>query len=1633
MVEHDEVSKLLEAWAAQPDPADSPRREILEFAEVFLKVAAGSDLSAQPADRVAAAIVSLFEQMRQRPLDQARVRVGSLELANPDNDDAGTNPAAGTVIDLVVDDCDYIIESVLLTLRRFGCNVQSMMNAVVGVARDPQGALVDFAAAPGAAARPGSPAAAGDHRRESVVHIVIDPIADAARRGDLELALSQALDSVLVVSTTWPEMRQRLLAAAAALAPSDPLGGQLLTWFAKDNFLFFGACSPDPDVADIGLCGLSDWKPLPLIEQPHPGVMIVESKRRATVHRAAPLMRIVVWIPDDGTGSGERREEYFGLFPAHVYTLPVARLPLVGGRVDEVIERAGFVTGGHNERHLRSLMESYPREELFQIDTDTLFEHSIGLLNLQDTERVRIFARQSRSGRFVSVLAFVPRDRFDTHTRVEVVQAIADAYGSSEPNFAVLMGDGPFARLHVRAHAPDGEVLNEVDAAPLEAELTAITEGWVDGVGRALKAQLGFGPGAALASEWADGFPEGYRSCRTAAQTVVDIGILTALDEDDLAIELSQPGIDGLIDGLDARPVPSPDAPPGTGEVAASESQADLRVTLYRSGGPLTLSAMLPLLQDLGMTVLDEHPYELVSASGVRRWIYDVGVRARSGAPSIADRESFEAALLAVWQGEAESDGFGALVLGAGISWRDVAVLRAYRRYLRQIGSTFSQIYFEQTLLGNPDIVTQLVEYFHTRFAPHFEGSEADRAAAETELAAAIDRSLERIVSLDEDRMLRGFKMLIGATDRTNAFVPEAETLAFKLDPARIDDLPLPVPAHEIWVYAPRVEGVHLRGGAVARGGLRHSDRREDFRTEVLGLMKAQQVKNSVIVPVGAKGGFVCHQLPENDRAAAHEEAVACYRMFIAGLLDVTDNIVAGEVVPPAGVVRHDGDDPYLVVAADKGTATFSDFANEVSMARGFWLGDAFASGGSTGYDHKAMGITARGAWESVRRHLYELGIDSQRDPVRVVGIGDMSGDVFGNGMLLSPTIELVAAFDHRHVFVDPTPDPVTSAAERQRLFDMPRSSWLDYDPSLISAGGGVFDRGAKAVDVGSKMAAALGIEAGEMTPNELMRAILRAPVDLFWNGGIGTFVKASDETHLEVGDRTNDGIRLDATELRVKVVGEGGNLGLTQRARIEFAMLGGSINTDAIDNSAGVDTSDHEVNLKVLLNQVVDRQQLTVDARNELLASMTDEVAAQVLVDNVEQNVALSMAHANSLSMAAVHRRMMAVLEADASLIREVEFLPTDEALVERARDGHGLSRPELAVLLAYEKNRLTELLTADDLAGDPAFAETLDDYFPEQIPESLRAAIATHPLASNIVATAVVNQMVNRAGLTMVMRLVQETGASVAEVVRAHRVAWLVGDIERAWQELSDLAPGVAAETQLRGFLELRRLAERSTRWVLRHRSDLSDPASLAGQLRPGVDALASELRPKLPPRQRQRLAADSRAFVEAGLPADLADRVVWAPMAVPTLDQVDLALSRSVDLAAVAEVWSGVGDRLHLDWLDRQVTALDRSDHWMAMARTASRSDVATARRELVAAVLDAGGDSSGGEGADVDNGGGGTVGLAAVKDWLARNRPHTGRYESLVADLRASESVELSHITVAVGELRDVLAKVTGAAG
>jgi glutamate dehydrogenase len=1016
----------------------------------------------------------------------------------------------------------------------------------------------------------------------------------------------------------------------------------------------------------------------------------------------------------------------------------------------------------------------------------------------------------------------------------------------------------------------------------------------------------------------------------------------------------------------------------------------------------------------MGVEVVDERPHEVKPAGSPPVWIYDFGLVHEAGGELQTGEVNgiFQDAFARAWRGTVENDGFNRLVLRARLTWREISVLRAYCKYLRQTGSTFSQDYMEDALVDNPHIARLLVELFETRLDP----SRQDRADSER-LEGEIEEALDAVVSLDEDRILRSFLAVTLATLRTNYYqsTPEGDPkphLSFKLDPEKIPGLPLPLPRFEIFVYSPRTEGVHLRGGEVARGGIRWSDRREDFRTEILGLMKAQTVKNAVIVPVGAKGGFVVKRPPaEGGREALQQEVVACYKTLIRGMLDITDNISGDEIVPPPDVTRYDDDDPYLVVAADKGTATFSDIANELSAEYGFWLGDAFASGGSVGYDHKEMGITARGAWESVSRHFRELGHDTQTEDFTVVGIGDMSGDVFGNGMLLSRHIKLVGAFNHMHIFLDPDPDPEKSFEERERLFRLPRSSWTDYDESLISEGGGIFPRTAKSIPLSPQVREMLDVEAESLTPTELMNAMLKAEVDLLWNGGIGTYVKAGTESNAEVGDRANDALRANGDELRCRVVGEGGNLGFTQRGRIEYALTGGRIYMDAIDNSAGVDCSDHEVNIKILLDAIVEDGDMTEKQRNELLAEMTDEVGDLVLRDNYQQTQAISQAFALAHPMVDVHARYIHALEHAGRLNRELEFLPDDEELGERRSDGKGLTTPELAILLSYSKITTYQDLLQSDAPEDPYLSRELERYFPTPLRERFREEIHEHRLHRQITATHVTNSLVNRCGPSFVFRIGEETGAAAPDIARAYTAAREIFSMRVLWDGIEALDNQVEARIQTQMMLDGRKLVERATRWLLRNRNTPLDIEATISHFSEGVAELAERIPGILLDGDREAVENAAQRLIDANVPPDLAKRAASLGPMFSALDIIDVANSTGQPLDTTAEVYFTLGDRLKLHWLRRHIEALPRDNRWRTLARSALRDDIFYQQAALAAEVL--------------RNTPEERPAPERIETWVEANEGPVDRTLQVLADINASGTFDLSTLSVALREIRNLI--------
>ena len=1426
--------RIFEQAAAAAGPAKGsgapPREALPALLPAYYRHVATEELAARSDLDVYGAFASHHHLALERTPGQAKVRVHTPTVA-----ENGWSAGSHSVVEVVVDDMPFLVDSMTMELSRGLHDVRTVVHPTFDVRRDEAGRLLS--AEPVSS---GSTAPADGAIRESWMHIEIGRLSgeDDDTAEQVVADCLRVLGDVRASVEDWPGMQARVAEVVSGLQSDPPplpaaeirQAAELLDWLADEHFTFLGYREyvldrvsvdggPDDDVL----------RPVPgsglgiLREHPSEGdtsvafgklpdavkakarekrlLVLAKANSRSTIHRPAYLDYVgVKTFGPDGEVVGERR--FLGLLSSAAYTESLLRIPLLREKVDEVLERSGYDARSHDGAALLDTLETYPRDELFHTPVDELAPIVEAAMQARERRAVRLFIRRDTYARYLSVLVYLPRDRYNTGVRHKFVEILTEQIGKGRigpdsVEFNVSINESTTARVHFVVHLPKGELIpDDIDVVDLERRLVEASRSWQEDFLQAVIAEYGEEVGALLGRRYVDAFPEAYKEDFTPRTAAVDLGRIEGIRGDD-----------GRDQSLYA-------------EVDAADGEA--RLKMFRVGEPLSLSAVLPMLASMGVEVVDERPYGLTGLDRVTH-IYDFGLRYGEALPDHA-RELFAASMRAMWDGQTEVDGFNRLVLRAQLTWRQAMLLRAYAKYMKQGNSPFAVDSIEQALVDNVDLAQLLVALFEVRFDPAVE---QDRAAREEKLVEKVRAALDDVVSLDHDRILRSYLTHIRATLRTNYFQTDGGApkpyLSLKLEPSAIPDLPEPRPRFEIFVYSPRVEGVHLRFGAVARGGLRWSDRRDDFRTEILGLVKAQMVKNTVIVPVGAKGGFYAKQLPDpGDREAWLAEGVACYTTFIRGLLDVTDNLVAGETVPPPDVVRHDADDSYLVVAADKGTATFSDIANGVSADYHFWLGDAFASGGSVGYDHKAMGITAKGAWVSVRRHFREMGVDCQREDITVVGIGDMSGDVFGNGMLCSEHIRLVAAFDHRDIFLDPSPDAAASYAERQRLFDLPRSSWQDYDRSLISQGGGIYSRSAKSIPISPEVREVLGLadDVAHLTPAELMRAILLAPVDLLWNGGIGTYVKAAAETHADAGDKSNDAIRVDGGQLRVRCVGEGGNLGFTQQGRIEYALEGGRINTDFIDNSAGVDTSDHEVNLKILLDRIVADGDLTGKQRNELLASMTDEVADLVLRDNYDQNIALANAARNAVSLLHVHEQWMRDLESQGLLDRELEALPSSREVARRIEAGATLTQPELAVLMAYTKIVLAEELLASDLPEDPYLDNDIQAYFPKPVQERFAEQVAAHPLRREIIVTQVVNDLVNGAGMTYWPRLAGETGATPAELTRANFVAREIFGSLALRRELEQYDNVLDAAVQTRMRVEMRTLVERASRWLVTNR---------------------------------------------------------------------------------------------------------------------------------------------------------------------------------------------------------------------
>ncbi|WED44403.1 NAD-glutamate dehydrogenase [Legionella cardiaca] len=1579
-----------------------------EFVRQFYGTVALEDLREWDTEDLYGAAVNFWSLIQQRAPDETKIRI-----YNPDFERHGWQ-TTHTVVEIITEDMPFLVDSLRMVINRLGLVSHLIMHmGGLRLQRDKNNHVTAI-----------FPRKKEDDEdlegvsTEAAIFIEIDRQTDPSILEDLHSNFERVLEDNRIVVKDWIPMRKKVREAIAEL---DQVSSVLdkneaeetkafLNWIEDHHFTFLG-------IRDYELIQKGQETILQPLPETGLGVLrqsmskssarsisamtpeareltlstriLVMSKTNteATVHRRAYTDYIgIKRFNKKGQVIGERR--IIGLYTSAAYNTNPKHIPFLRHKVALIMKNSNVSPRGHAGKVLLNILETLPRDDLIQASEDEILEIAMGIYYMQERRRIRMFARADVYRRFISCLVYVPKERFNTELRQEMQKILAESFNSHEITFSTWFSESVLARIHflIRTNPQD---TTQWDFKEIEQRLIEVGRTWTDDLQHFLFEAFGEETANRLYSRYKGAFPVAYSanfSPRTAVYDIKHIETLSA----------KNPLVMNFYKLMD-------------------EKTESFRLKIYQHDNTIPLSDVLPIVERLGMRAISERPYVLKFDDGKETWINDFALQYTRGMQFEIDdiKDLFQNAFASVWFGEAENDGFNQLVLAAELDWRQVAVLRTYAKYFKQIGFTFSQEYIESALNNNAHIAKKLVELFDARFNPRANGNRDEDC---NRIAEEIFTALDDVANLDEDKIIRQYVQTIRSTLRTNYYQTDSKGnhksyISIKLNSKEIPGVPKPYPMFEIFVYSPKFEGVHLRGGRVARGGLRWSDRREDFRTEILGLMKAQQVKNAVIVPSGAKGGFVPKQMPVNGtREEILAEGIRCYQMFIRGLLDITDNYSQGGVIKPANVICFDEDDPYLVVAADKGTATFSDIANEISLEYGFWLGDAFASGGSVGYDHKKMGITARGAWESVKRHFYEMNRDIQTSDFTVVGIGDMAGDVFGNGMLLSRHIKLLGAFNHVHIFVDPDPDPEVSFKERERLFNLPRSSWTDYDKKLISKGGGVFNRSAKSITVSKEMKEVFGIKQTAIEPNELIRVLLRAKVDLLWSAGIGTFVKAQTEAHTDVGDRTNDAIRINGKQLRCKVVGEGGNLGLTQLARVEYAVNGGLIYTDFIDNSAGVNCSDKEVNIKILLNSIVSSGDLTEKQRNELLSEMTDEVAALVLRDNFAQPRAISLTATQAAGSVELHSRYMNELERSGKLDRELEFLPNEKVLMERKLLGKGLTRPGIAVLLCYTKTILKEQILASNVPEDPYLKETLIGCFPKPLQERFSKQMQEHPLKREIIATRLSNLIVNEMGFTFVYRLQDETGAPVSAIVRAYMIARSVLDLETIWNEIAALGTTITADKQNELMMLYVRLLRRITRWFLRSQRMRLNISKAVKHYGPGVKAFKKAFPAVLTEGNRAQYDRHFAEYVELGIPTGLAHELTITRALFSALDVIEVSHQIGIDVAKIAEVYFGIGEFLDLAWIRTQVISHPTENHWESLSREALRDDLDWQQRQLTAAIISI---------ADNKN-----DFMQCLGVWSENHVSLIERWRHVLADLRSSTTLNYTMFFVAIRELLDL---------
>lgn len=1532
-----------------------------------------------------------------------------VQVFNPNLDEHGWM-CGRTVITVLQRDMPFLVDSIRLELNRRDIPIHVVQSTVMSVKRNAKGTFVGVEPDPEASA-------VGNNKlnREALIYIETSLHTDENELSDIRRSVMNVLNDADRVVSDYRNILNKLEQICKNVIDCHSTATEsisFLQWLQESHFTFLGYREYDmvrngrklslqekcEDRLGIfhkldGTSELVDVNSNAGMEGFHRGKDVVffsKSSTRSNIHRNVyPDYIVVKKFDTKGKVCGEVR--FLGLFTYAVFNMSPTQIPILRQKVDKVVARTGLDVHGYYGKNLLRVIENFPKEELLQSDQDTLYQNIWNVASINERHVVRLIVRRDAFGSFVNCMVYVPRDLYNTRIRVKIEKLLGAALNSSECDSTTFFSESTLARAQFVFRIDEDKTF-DIDVAALEASIVDITKNWEEHLQIALVESYGEAKGIQIFNDYHSAFTSGYQEQFDARSAVTDIRMLKGLkDESDIAMNLYRP-------------------------IGASEDS--MRFKIMHLNKPMELSDIIPILENLGLRVLGEHPHKIEKIDGDVIWLHDFQLA--FGLPVKVDvhaaRGHFEEAFANTWRGKSESDAFNRLVLGARLNWREVTMLRAYANYLKQIGFNTTQEYIADTLVHHLEITRNLVALFKASFDPRVNKNEDKKDERIERLKNKVLEALDDVSNLNEDRVLRRYLDMISGTLRTNYFQKDKDDadksyISIKFSPRDIPDIPEPRPMFEVFVYSPRVEGVHLRGGKVARGGLRWSDRLQDYRTEVLGLVKAQQVKNAVIVPNGAKGGFVAKKLLKTmSRQEFFDEGIACYKIFIQGLLDITDNLVDGGVVPPESVIRKDPDDPYLVVAADKGTATFSDIANEISENNGFWLGDAFASGGSQGYDHKGMGITAKGAWISVQRHFREKGLDVQNEDFTVIGVGDMAGDVFGNGMLLSEHIRLMAAFNHLHIFIDPTPDSATSFVERKRLFDTPGTSWGDYDKSLISKGGGIFLRSAKSIKITGAMKKAFNISADKLAPNDLISELLKAPVDLIWNGGIGTYVKASWETHGDVGDKANDSLRVNGNDLRCKVFGEGGNLGVTQLGRVEFALHGGACNTDFIDNAAGVDCSDHEVNIKILLDELVSNGDLTSKQRNKLLANMTDAVSDLVLQNNYRQTLSISLAEHSVAKRITEYRRFISFLENEGRLDRQLEFLPSDETIVERQGQGKGLTRPELSVLISYAKVMMKEILIVSDISDNAYVAKEIETAFPESLNKKYSDEIYNHRLKREIVGTQVANDLINNLGITAGHRLLETTGASLADVARAYVVSRDIFQFEKFQGYIKSLDNKVSADFQHELISNMVRRVRRGTRWFLRNRRSGLNLAKEVAIFKEGLLGVQKNSQDIVTGRaheewqERRSYLAENEVLEEWILPLSMPGNLFSG------LSIVEASIHTKAKLKDVSCVFFLLLDRLSLDWFATQISNVRVESYWQALARESYIDDLETQLRKLTVSL----------------------VRLQAKRDldevytlWAEQNVYLVNRWRSMVNEVQSSQLTDYAMFSVAMRELVDLV--------